>query len=49
MKFAQLSDNRSMPRKAFAATTAVGMRKSGISLDMGNGGRDVQDDEFEKF
>ncbi len=46
---AHLSDDRTLPKKAFAISGALGMRKSGIALDMGNGGRDADDDEFEKF
>jgi methyl-accepting chemotaxis protein len=37
------------PVKAITAKFASSLKKSGVALDMGNGGRDVQDDEFEKF
>jgi len=36
-------------KRLFAVSGALGLRKSGVALDMGNGDRDADDDEFEKF
>jgi methyl-accepting chemotaxis protein len=48
-EFAHLSDKRKQLKKSYDTTTAVALRKSGVALDMGNSGRDADDDEFEKF
>ncbi len=48
-RFARLPEKRKQLKKGFDNTTAVALKKSGIALDMGNGGRDAGDDEFEKF
>jgi methyl-accepting chemotaxis protein len=48
-KVAHLDREGVNARRPFAAAPAGGAKKTGVVLDMGDGGRDAEDDEFEKF
>jgi methyl-accepting chemotaxis protein len=44
-----VSHEASKPLRAITTKTVSALRKAGVALDMGNGGRDAEDDEFKRF
>ncbi len=47
--FAQPAPGGMKPQRAMASGAKTAAKKTGAALDMGNGGRDGEDEEFEKF
>ena len=48
-KFGHLPHEGQKAQRTVTVGAETVVKKTGVALDMGNGGRDAEDDEFEKF